>query len=47
MLGNRKKELDRDCQGTEGTVIYLTLLLGTGLCPHPTVLPAGLGDHVS
>lgn len=47
MLGNRKTELDRDCQGTGGTLIYLALLLGVGWCPHPTVLPAGLGGQVS
>lgn len=47
MLGNRKKELDGDCQGTGGALIYLTLLLGMGLCPYPRVLPGGLGDQVT
>lgn len=46
MQGNRKKELDGDCQGTGRILIYLTLLLGMGLCPHPRVQPNGLRDQV-
>lgn len=46
MLGNRKKELDTDCQGTGGALIYLTLLLSVGLCQHPRVQIGRLGDRV-
>lgn len=45
-MGIRKQELDADSPGTGGTLLFLTLLLGVGLCPSPRVLPSGLGDQV-